>query len=560
MPKKSKKKKIKPVPKAKRFSPEQADKFLSVLEATLIPKEQIEFAKALISGNEWISQQLERGLLTIAKMRKLFQIQGSEKAALRKLRANRTPSTGNATSPEQNTGGKEKPKGHGRNDSSAYSGAEIVTVTHPELTPGGTCPAERCGGRLYEATEPGFVVRVSGAPLATATRYHLQKLRCSVCQVIYTAPLPDGVSDKKYDNQFVAMLMINKYFMSMPLFRQDRLQNYLGMPLPASTQWDLMVAHEPMLKKLHQAFCQDAANGLALCYDDTSVKVLSEIKAKKQAAKGDKDKYTCFSTGVVSIHEDHRCYVFMSNTQVAGAYMADILSLRDASLDLPIIMCDAISANIPQGISDDLYVLCYCLVHARRQFYELPSGYDDLADRVIDLIGKIYDQEAAAKSLSAEARLAHHKKHSQPIMDELKTYLESQQKAFEPNGVAGAAINYVLKRFTGLSQFLRYANAPLDNNIVEQALKLIIQVRKSSMFYKTLRGAAVASYIQSALYSAAQNDINPCDYMVALLDNEQAVINTPEAWLPWHYEQTLKQRQAEPAKMDAEKSVCPGSG
>ena len=127
-------------------------------------------------------------------------------------------------------------------------------MRHPELTPGGTCPTQACGGRLYEATQPGFVVRVSGAPLATATRYHLQKLRCSVCQAIYTAPLPDGVSEKKYDNQFVAMLMINKYFMSMPLFRQDRLQNYLGMPLPASTQWDLMVAHEPMLKKTTPGF------------------------------------------------------------------------------------------------------------------------------------------------------------------------------------------------------------------------------------------------------------------------------------------------------------------
>jgi transposase len=32
--------------------------------------------------------------------------------------------------------------------------------------------------------------------------------------------------------------MINKYFMSVPLYRQDRLQNHLGIPLPASTQWD----------------------------------------------------------------------------------------------------------------------------------------------------------------------------------------------------------------------------------------------------------------------------------------------------------------------------------
>ena len=102
-----------------------------------------------------------------------------------------------------------KAKGHGRNSELAYVGAKLMEVDHPELAQGGTCPAESCGGRLYETTEPGFVVRVSGAPLATATRYHLQKLRCSVCQAIYTAPLPDGVSDKKYDNQFVAMLMIN---------------------------------------------------------------------------------------------------------------------------------------------------------------------------------------------------------------------------------------------------------------------------------------------------------------------------------------------------------------
>jgi hypothetical protein len=52
--------------------------------------------------------------------------------------------------------------------------------------------------------------------LAKATRYNLQKLRCAICEIIYTAPLPEGVSDKKYDANFVAMLMINKYFMSIP--------------------------------------------------------------------------------------------------------------------------------------------------------------------------------------------------------------------------------------------------------------------------------------------------------------------------------------------------------
>ena len=105
----------------------------------------------------------------------------------------------------------------------------------------------------------------------------------------------------------------------------------------------------------------------------------------------------------------------------------------------------------------------------------------------------------------------------------------------------------MLKRWTQLSGFLKHAHAPLDNNIVERALKMVIQTRKSSLFYKTLDSAAFASYVQSALYSAAENDINPCHYMQTLLENETSVIANPHDWLPWHYQDTLKQIQQDAA-------------
>lgn len=541
------------MPKVQKISQEQMDDFLAEIMSSNISAKSAEFAKMLIHGNAWMTQQLELGLLSIAKLRKLFQIQGSEKAVTRKPK-NDPASSNNKGS---NTG-EDDPKGHGRNGADAYEGASIIDVELPELNPGDTCPAEACDGRLYEVSEPGTLVRVSGAPLASATRYNLQKLRCGVCEIVYTAPLPEGVSDKKYDANFVAMLMINKYFMSVPLYRQDRLQHYLGIPLPASTQWDLMVAHEPMLKALYKALALDAANGLALCYDDTSVKIMSEIRAAKLAEKGKKSQHTCFTTGIVSLHEDHRSYLYITDNRTAGKCIAEIMALRDADLEPPIMMCDALPANIPQGISEDLYILCFCLVHARRQFYELPNGYDDLADKVIGLIGTIYDHEAHTKGYSPEKRLAYHIEKSIPVMEELKAYLEEQKSEFEPNSVAGKAIDYILNRWTQLSQFLHQVHAPLDTNIVERALKLVIQVRKSSMFYKTLSSAAFASYVQSALYSAAQNELNPCDYMCALIENEQAVIQNPNAWLPWHYQETLKQsleanakqNPSEPASLD----------
>lgn len=539
------------MPKVTKLSQEQMDNFLAEIMASNISAESAEFAKMLIHGNAWMAQQLELGQLSIAKLRKLFQIQGSEKVLSRKPKNDPSSPGNSSNAPEDDK------KGHGRNSADAYQGAVIVEVEHPELTPGATCPAEVCDGRLYEMSEPGTLVRVTGAPLASATRYNLQKLRCAICEIIYTAPLPDGVSDKKYDANFIAMLMINKYFMSVPLYRQDRLQKHLGVPLPASTQWDLMVAFEPMLKALYKGLSQDAANGLALCYDDTSVKIMSEIKAAKTAKKGEKNQRACFTTGIVSLHEDHRTYFYITDNRTAGKCITDIMAIRDANLDPPIMMCDALSANIPQGIAEDLYILCFCLVHARRQFYELPNGYDDMADKVIGLIGSIYDHEAHTKSFSSEKRLAYHQEKSTPVMAELKLYLEEQKSEFEPNSVAGKAVDYILNRWTQLSQFLRHPHAPLDTNIVERALKLVIQVRKSSMFYKSLSSAAFASYVQSALYSAAQNDINPCEYMCALMDNEQAVIQNPKEWLPWHYKKTLKQSLAIGAKQDPLPQAAP---
>ena len=551
MAKKTKGRKEK-MPKVTKLSQDQMDNFLAAIMNSNIGAENAEFAKMLIHGNAWMARQLELGQLSITKLRKLFQIQGSEKGPTRKPK-NDPASLKNkgSGSPDDNT------KGHGRNGADAYEGANIVEVDHPELNPGDTCPAEVCDGRLYEISEPGTLIRVTGAPLASATRYNLQKLRCRICEIVYTAPKPAGVSDKKYDATFVSMLMINKYFMSVPLYRQDRLQNYLGIPLPASTQWDLMVAHEPMLKALYKALALDTANGLALCYDDTSVKIMSEIKAAKLAQKGEKIQHTCFTTGIVSLHEDHRSYLYITDNRTAGKCITEMMALRDADLDPPIMMCDALPANIPQGISEDLYILCYCLVHARRQFYELPNGYDDVSDKVIGLIGTIYDHEAHTKGFSSEKRLAYHQEKSTPVMEELKAYLEEQQTAFEPNSVPGKAVDYILNRWTQLSQFLRQVHAPLDTNIVERALKLVIQVRKSSMFYKTLSSAAFASYVQSALYSAAQNEINPCDYMCALIENEKAVIENSNAWLPWNYQETLKQSLEADAKQDASEQASP---
>ena len=552
MGKKKAPKKISKKPKIIKISPEEQVALAQALKESNLDESIADMFIDLMGGSRWLLDGLEKGRLSIAKLRKLFGVIVTERSKNRKSTRDMNPpddidskdndeesadAENNAKNESQE---KPKRKGHGRIAADAYSGAHIVDLDLPNLKPGDICPEDFCDGRLYEMSDPGVMIKITGSPIASATRYNLQKLRCLICNTIFTAPLPEYVSKQKYDDTFVAMLMINKYFMSMPLYRQEKLQNYLGVPLPAGTQWDLMKNHADVLAKLYGAFCYDAAQGRGLSFDDTRAKILEQIALSKSASADETVKKTCFTTGVVSAHDDHMVYVFVTNNEIAGKSIAPFLSLREAHLPEPYLMCDALSANIPEGISRDLYILCFCLVHARRQFYELPDGYDDLAETVINLIGKIYDQERQTKELNAAERLEHHKVHSQPLMHELKLYLEEQQSEHEPNGVAGNAIKYMLKRWTSLTQFLRHTYIPLDNNLTERALKLIIQVRKSAMFYKTLDSAMIASHIQTALYSAAQNEINPYEYMLTVLRNKEAVMAVPEKWLPWNYQTTLE--------------------
>ena len=144
------------------------------------------------------------------------------------------------------------------------------------------------------------------------------------------------------------------------------------------------------------------------------------------------------------------------------------------------------------------------------------------------------------KALNPEERLQYHQTHSQPAMDELKIHLLKHQALFEPNGAAGKSINYMLKRWAELTQFLRYAGVPIDNNEDERALKLVIRNRNNSLFYKTYNSALLSGYMQSLIYSAAQNNINPFNYLKAVLVHKKDVQENPNHWLPWNYHQSLQ--------------------
>jgi hypothetical protein len=220
--------------------------------------------------------------------------------------------------------------------------------------------------------------------------------------------------------------------------------------------------------------------------------------------------------------------------------MERILVHRAEELAPAMQMCDALAANVAGEFTT---LLANCLAHGRRQVGDVAEQFPEAARRVIEDLAEVYKHDAQCRQqqLSPEQRLSVHQAHSKPILDDLHHWMTEQfeQRLVEPNSGLGKALRYLLKHWSELTLFLRVSGAPLDNNVCEQVLKRAILHRKGSMFYKTVRGAEVGDIYMSLIHTCRLCDVNPFDYLNALQQRAQEVIDAPARWLPWNFREQL---------------------
>lgn len=436
--------------------------------------------------------------------------------------------------------------GHGRNAAHDYSGAPIVECDHPELESGDRCP--QCDkGRVYDSPPRSIVKVVGQAPLG-ATVYKLQRLRCRLCDAVFTAPLPAAVASlPKYDSSCASMIALLRYGNGMPHYRIEGLQASLYVPLPDATQWDIVSKAVPAPRAVFQELIVQAAQAPLLHSDDTPMKVLSLMKERERAeAGGVKPAAKAINTsGIVAVlqddaHTKRRVVLFFTGHAHAGKNMERVLAHRAEELAPAMQMCDALAANVAGEFTT---ILGNCLTHGRRQVADVAEQFPEAARHVIQALAEVYKHDAQCRrdELSAEQRLSFHQAHSKPIMEDLQRWMNEQieQRHVEPNSALGKALRYLIRHWNELTLFLRKAGAPLDNNLCEQILKRAILHRKASMFYKTVTGAEVGDIYMSLTHTCRLCDVNPFDYLNALQQRAQEVIDAPARWLPWNFREQL---------------------
>jgi len=195
------------------------------------------------------------------------------------------------------------------------------------------------------------------------------------------------ISAHRYDKGVQAMIGLLKYGSGMPFNRLQGLERDLGIPLPATTQWEIVSKAADELTPAYREMVREAADGDVVHNDDTKAKILAHMGKRKAAALEGRaraaangclpdippaERTGIFTSGIVSRLTDRKIALFFTGLKHAGENIQALLASRERARRPPIQMCDALSRNLPRNLKT---ILANCLAHGRRQFVELVNNF-----------------------------------------------------------------------------------------------------------------------------------------------------------------------------------------
>ena len=290
------------------------------------------------------------------------------------------------------------------------------------------CP-ECLKGKVYLQKDPGLRIRVVGQAPMAARVYELEGLRCSLCDEVCEAEAPPEVGEKEYGASAAAMIALLKYGSGVPWDRLERLEASLGIPLPASTQCEIVAEVAEANRPVFEELIRQAAQGEVFYNDDTRIKILALARASPQheeeevedpersrrESSSSKERTGLFTSGIVSTtRQGQRIALFFTGRNHAGENLARVFMERAKGLTPPIQMSDALSRNVPK-LEEKLEILWgNCNAHARRRFVQVTPNFPEECRFVLESFRDIYRYEAEAqrRGLVPEERLRFHQEHS----------------------------------------------------------------------------------------------------------------------------------------------------
>jgi len=416
--------------------------------------------------------------------------------------------------PEPETPPKTKPRKRCEMVSRLPKGLPVETVEC--VLPDDEMDCPKCGDTMRVIGKEVVRREVKITPAkVTVIEYVRYSYSCKPCEEaavdepvpIVKAELPPQViKGSMCAPETVAHIIVQKFVMGSPLYRQEQEWNRGGIPFRRQTmaKWLIQCSEdylEPIYDKLHWQLCRHKF----LHSDGTVFQVLDEPGKPPQSQ-------SCMWVYRTSGDAEHPIVLYDyqpdKRMERSKAFLAGFIGY---------LMVDGSSSY--NDLPDDI-ILVGCFAHCRRKFVDALKTIKNEEDRIgsLALTGKqycdrLFDIEREAKDKTFEEWYAIRNKKAVPVLDEFHAWLESVQPYAAPKSKIGKAVNYALNQWQYLIRYLLDGRIEISNNRCERSVKPFVINRKNFLFAATVAGAHAAAVIQSITETAKESGLDPFSYL-----------------------------------------------
>ena len=304
----------------------------------------------------------------------------------------------------------------------------------------------------------------------------------------------------------VANVMYQKYVNSVPLYRQEKEWERMGLSLSRATManWVIRCSQDYLMPVVEHLQKKLLERDIVHC-DETPVQVLKEEGKKPQT----KSYMWLYRTG-----DDGKPPVILYDYQPSRNGDHAVVFLKDFK---GFVHSDGYSGyNKLTGITR-----CGCWAHLRRKFIEaIPkkTGTDEpLTNAEIgrDYCNQLFEIERDLTHLSPEDRRLKRLELEKPILEAFWCWLENLNVL---NGSAlGKAVTYAKNQKKYMENYLLDGRCSISNNAAENAIRPFTVGRKNWLFADTPKGASASAAVYSIIETAKANGLNVYAYLEYLL-------------------------------------------
>lgn len=365
----------------------------------------------------------------------------------------------------------------------------VVTVIEPTDKEEGDVQIGQEETELLAITQQKFYLKVTIRPkYAKANK-----------EGVIIAPMPSRpIQGGKVDVSFLVMILLDKYVDHLPLYRQLKKYERLGVKLCDSTIGDWVHQTIKLLEYLYEELVRQVKSSHYLQADETTIKVL------------DKNKKGTTHRGYYWVYHDVNLGLVLYEYNASRGQIVPSEFLEEYIGYLQVDGYTAYTAIKNQGL-----ILLNCMAHARRYFYEALQNDKGRSEWMLNEIQGLYEieQQARDQKMDDENRLALRKEKSVPILEKIKEWLTKNKTTVLPSSAIGKAINYMHTRIEALMVYTTNGSLEIDNNMVENVMRPVALGRKNYLFAGSHEAARRAGIIYSFIACCKKNEIDPYSWL-----------------------------------------------